>query len=82
MIAAEPITGLDTTAVDELVDLDRYLAGKGIHLAFAAMKGPIKDRLVRFGLGDRFTRDRFYPTVRTAVVAFRHRRSTAGPGPA
>ncbi len=28
IIAAEPITGLDTTAVDELVDLDTYLEGK------------------------------------------------------
>lgn len=29
IIAAEPITGLDTTAVDELVDLDNYLEGRG-----------------------------------------------------
>ncbi len=28
VIAAEPITGLDTTAVDELVDLDRYLEAR------------------------------------------------------
>lgn len=81
VIAAEPITGLDTTAVDELVDLDRYLAGRKIRLAFAAMKGPIKDRLVQFGVGDRFTPDRFYPTVRTAVVAFRHRAASSSPEP-
>ncbi|NKR97431.1 STAS domain-containing protein [Rhodococcus hoagii] len=76
VIAAEPITGLDTTAVDELVDLDRYLEGKDIRLAFAEMKGPIKDRLVRFGLGERFDRTHFYPTIDAAVDAFLRRAET------
>ena len=78
VIAAEPITGLDTTAVDELVDLERYLASKGIRLAFAAMKGPIKDKLVQFGVGDRFDATHFHPTVRAAVTAFREQRQAAG----
>lgn len=78
VIAAEPITGLDTTAVDELVDLDRYLEDKGIRLAFAEMKGPIKDRLVRFGLGERFDAGHFYPTTQAAVAAFRSRAQRAG----
>ncbi|WKG07546.1 SulP family inorganic anion transporter [Nocardia sp. PE-7] len=73
IIAAEPITDLDTTAVDELVDLDNYLAGKAIQLKFAEMKGPIKDKLIRFGVGDRFDRTHFYPTVEAAVDAFHHR---------
>ncbi|WP_054811868.1 SulP family inorganic anion transporter [Nocardia arizonensis] len=73
VVAAEPITGLDTTAVDELVDLDRYLEGKGIRLAFAEMKGPIKDRLTRFGVADRFDATHFYPTVEAAVTAFDRR---------
>lgn len=73
VITAEPITGLDTTAVDELVDLDTFLEGKGIRLAFAEMKGPIKDRLIRFGVGDRFDSTHFYPTVEAAVNAFRTR---------
>ncbi|MDF3312512.1 SulP family inorganic anion transporter [Rhodococcus sp. T2V] len=78
VIAAEPITGLDTTAVDELVDLDTYLEGKGIRLAFAEMKGPIKDRLIRFGVGDRFDATHFYPTIDSAVEAFRDRADSAG----
>ncbi|MEV0029529.1 SulP family inorganic anion transporter [Nocardia sp. NPDC050793] len=73
VVAAEPITGLDTTAVDELVDLDNYLAGKGIRLAFAEMKGPVKDRLIRFGMGDRFDPAHFYPTVEAAVADFLER---------
>lgn len=73
IIAAEPITDLDTTAVDELVDLDNYLAGKAIELKFAEMKGPIKDKLIRFGVGDRFDGTHFYPTIEAAVDAFHHR---------
>lgn len=70
IVAAEPVTGIDTTAVDELVDLDTYLASKGIRLVFAEMKGPMKDRLIRFDLGDRFGPDRFHPTIEAAVDAF------------
>ncbi|MDJ0394710.1 SulP family inorganic anion transporter [Rhodococcus sp. G-MC3] len=78
VVAAEPITGLDTTAVDELVDLDRNLEGQGIRLAFAEMKGPIKDRLIRFGVGSRFDTTRFYYTVETAVDAFHQRPDQPG----
>ncbi|WP_207840409.1 SulP family inorganic anion transporter [Williamsia soli] len=73
VVAAEPLTGLDTTAVDEVVDLDTYLESQGITLVFAEMKGPIKDRLVRFGVGDRFDASHFYPTIDAAVEAFRCR---------
>jgi hypothetical protein len=34
------------------------------------MKGPVKDRLRRYGLGARFGPDRFYPTIGTAVSAY------------
>lgn len=72
IVAAEPITDLDTTAVEELLRLDGYLERRGIRLGFAAMKGPVKDRLRRMAPG-RFEESRFHPTVRTAVVAFRYR---------
>ncbi|TQC49532.1 SulP family inorganic anion transporter [Rhodococcus sp. WS4] len=78
IVAAEPITGLDTTAVDELVDLDTYLEGNGIRLAFAEMKGPIKDRLIRFGVGDRFDATHFFPTIDAAVDAFHSRADHSG----
>ncbi|MCD5420675.1 SulP family inorganic anion transporter [Rhodococcus pyridinivorans] len=73
VLAAEPITDLDISAVEEIERLDDYLAHRGIRLAFAAMKGPVKDKLHRMQSGNRFGAGRFHPTVRTAVVAFRHR---------
>ena len=36
---------------------------------FAEMKDPVRDKLIRFGLGERFTADRFMPTVGAAVDA-------------
>ena len=67
VLAAEPITDVDTTAVDELIELDDFLGSKGIRLLIAEMKGPVKDQLRRFGLDDRFDPSRFYPTVGAAV---------------
>ncbi|WP_077487767.1 SulP family inorganic anion transporter [Sinomonas mesophila] len=71
ILAAEPITGIDTTALDELVDLDEWLADRGIEFVFAELKGPVKDRLLRFGTRARFGPDHFYPTVSAAVRALR-----------
>jgi high affinity sulfate transporter 1 len=70
VVAAEPITSVDTTAMDELIELDDHLARHGIALRFAEMKGPVKDRLIRLGLGERFPPDHFFPTIGTAVRAY------------
>jgi len=69
ILAAEPITDIDSTAVDELVELDDYFADHGIRLVIAEMKGPVKDQLAKYGLDDRFGPDRFAPTVGAAVDA-------------
>jgi high affinity sulfate transporter 1 len=70
IVAAEPVTDLDTTAADVLRELDEELAAKGVDLRFAEMKDPVKDRLKRYGLFDRFGADHFYPTVGEAVSAY------------
>ncbi|WP_231728610.1 SulP family inorganic anion transporter [Arthrobacter sp. EPSL27] len=71
IVASEAITGLDTTALDDLVALDDELARRGISLVFAEMKGPIKDRLIRFGVSSRFGPDHFFPTVTNAVRSYK-----------
>jgi MFS superfamily sulfate permease-like transporter len=70
VIAAEPVTDIDTTAADVLDDLHRAMEALGIELAFAELKGPAKDRLRRYGLFDLIGRTRFYPTVGAAVSAY------------
>jgi high affinity sulfate transporter 1 len=70
VVAAEPVTDVDTTAADVLRDLDAELVAEGIDLRFAEMKGPVKDRLRRYALYQRFGDDHFYPTVGAAVSAY------------
>jgi MFS superfamily sulfate permease-like transporter len=83
VLAAEPITDLDTTAAEELADVDDWLAGQGINLVLAELKGPVKDTLERFGMGARFGPERFAPTVGAAVDAVTGRlRGDLDEGPA
>jgi MFS superfamily sulfate permease-like transporter len=70
IVAAEPVTDLDTTAAEALERLDDELAAEGVDLRFAEMKGPVKDRLKRYGLYDRFGDDHFSTTLGTAVEAY------------
>ena len=70
VVTAEPITDLDTTAADVLEELDQELDGEGIDLRFAEMKDPVKDKLKRYALYQRFGDDHFYPTVGAAVSAY------------
>lgn len=67
ILAAEPITDIDTTAIDELVELDDYLVSHGITLVLAEMKDPVVDVLRAYGLSERFSPERFAPTVGAAV---------------
>lgn len=71
VIAAEPITDVDTTAAEMLDELDKELATRGVELAFAELKDPVKDRLERYGLGRQIGRELFFPTIGVAVKAFR-----------
>ena len=75
VLAAEPITDVDTTAVDELIELDDHLDREGHpRCCFAEMKGPVKDRLIRLGLGERLRRRPLLPDGRAP-------RSTSSPTP-
>ena len=71
VITAEPVTSVDVTAADALSELDEVLHGAGIEMCFAEMKGPVKDKLKRFGLFDRFGEKTFFATIEEAVGAYR-----------
>jgi MFS superfamily sulfate permease-like transporter len=70
VVTAEPVTDVDTTAADMLVDLDLELNESGIHLIFAELKDPVKEKIVRYGLLETIDRRHFYPTIEVAVDAF------------
>jgi MFS superfamily sulfate permease-like transporter len=70
VVAAEPVTDVDTTAAEMLEELDAELAARGAELAFAELKDPVKDRLARYGLQQRIGREFFFPTLGVAVKAY------------
>ena len=70
IVAAEPVTDIDTTAADMLVKLDEELNRDGLHLAFAELKDPVRDKLERYSIYDTIDPGDFFPTVRKAVEAF------------
>jgi len=70
LITAEPVTDVDTTAADMLADLDQELNATDIHLVFAELKNPVKEKIVRYSLLDTIEERHFYPTIEVAVEAF------------
>ena len=73
VVAAEPITDVDTTAADMLEDLDEALNAKGISLVFAELKDPAREKIERYELTRTIDPAHFFPTVGAAVAAFRER---------
>lgn len=70
VVAAEPVTSIDITSADMLSELERELRQAGVELQFAEMKDPVKDKLRRFELLERFGDASFHPTVGAAVDAY------------
>jgi high affinity sulfate transporter 1 len=73
VIAAEPVTDVDTTAADMLTDLDEELNAAGISLVFAELKDPVRAKLERYELIGPLDPTHFFPTIDAAVDAFRRR---------
>jgi len=76
VIAAEPVTDVDTTAADVLTDLDEALNARGISLVFAEMKDPVRAKIERYGLTRTINPGHFFPTVGAAVRAFQAESAT------
>ena len=71
IIAAEPMTDVDTTASDVLEELDEALNAEGISLVFAELKDPVREKIQRYGLTRTIDPRHFFPTIESAVTAFR-----------
>jgi len=71
IVAAEPLTDVDTTAADMLEDLDEELNRRGISLVFAEMKDPVRRKIERYELTRTINPAHFFPTLDDAVNAFR-----------
>jgi high affinity sulfate transporter 1 len=77
LIAAEPITDVDTTAADMLEALDEELNATGISLVFAELKDPVRVKLERYELIGRLNPEHFFPTLDVALETFQERTGSA-----
>ena len=81
VVAAEPITDVDITAADMLLDLDLALNADGVNLVFAEMKDPVRRKIDRYELTSTIEPSHFFPTLEAAIAAFQ-RETGAQWGPA
>jgi high affinity sulfate transporter 1 len=70
VVTAEPITDIDATAEEVLRRLHHDLSEQGITLAFAELKGVVKDQITPAGTLAMIGEDRLFPTVGEAVGAY------------
>lgn len=75
VLNAEANVEVDITAVDALEDLRAELAKRGVVFAMARVKQDLRDLLTPTGFLDRVGEDHVFPTLPTAVQAFRERTS-------
>jgi high affinity sulfate transporter 1 len=70
LIAAEPMTDVDTTAADVLGELDSWLDARGVSLVFAELKDPVRAKLQRYELERAIQPEHFFATLDEAVAAY------------
>jgi high affinity sulfate transporter 1 len=70
LVAAEPITDVDTTAADMLEELDEDLNAAGVSLVFAELKETVRAKLERYELIGPLDPTHFFPTLDAAVETF------------
>ncbi|MFD5813382.1 SulP family inorganic anion transporter [Streptomyces sp. NPDC127038] len=71
VLNAEANVEVDITALDSLDQLRRELGERGIEFAMARVKQDLRDDLDAYGLSASVGEDRIFPTLPTAVAAYR-----------
>ncbi|MDX2692149.1 SulP family inorganic anion transporter [Streptomyces ipomoeae] len=71
VLNAEANVEVDITALDAVDELRRELAHRGVVFALARVKQDLLDDLTAYGLADAVGSERIFPTLPTAVAAYR-----------
>jgi high affinity sulfate transporter 1 len=77
VLNAEAIVEIDITAADVLEDLHRELSARGITFGMVRVKQDLYAQLERAGLVERIGPRLFFPTLPTAIAAFKTRAGAA-----
>jgi len=79
VLNVEAITEVDLTAVDALETLRRELSERGVVFGLVRMKMDLRDELAPTGILERIGEHYLFPTLPTAVAAYRDWLRTHGP---
>lgn len=71
LLNAEGIIEVDITGLDALADLCRRCQQKGVVVAVVRAKSELLEEMQRHGVADVIGAERFFPTLPTAVAAYR-----------
>lgn len=72
VLCAEPMIDVDTTAADVLGEIVVELHARGVEVAVAEMKHPVREHLRDYGLLGLIGEENLYPTIGSAVHAYVH----------
>jgi high affinity sulfate transporter 1 len=70
VIAAEPITSVDVTSSDSLIEFIGDLRAMGVTFCFAELSDEVKGKLKRFGVFEEIGEAQFFPTIGAAERAY------------
>ncbi|OCJ04195.1 transporter [Rhizobium sp. AC44/96] len=70
VIAAEPITSVDVTSSDSLIEFIGDLRAMGVTFCFAELSDEVKGKLKRFGVFEEIGEAQFFPTLGAAERAY------------
>jgi SulP family sulfate permease len=79
LVDVQAVTEIDVTAAEMLVRLGAELDAQGIHLAFARANRPLREEIVRLGLGEHLDGSTVFPSVHAAIEAFLREPSGVSP---
>ncbi len=81
VLNAEANVEVDLTALDAVEQLRAELTARGITFALARVKQDLRDALDAAGLVDRISPELLFPTLPTALAAYRRESGDSGAGP-
>lgn len=70
LVDVQAVTEIDVTAAEMLARLGAELDAHDIHLEFARANRPLREQIVRLGLGEHLDRSTVFPSVHAAVEEF------------
>ena len=80
LVAAEPISDIDTTAADMLEELAGDLETRGVQLAFAELKEPVRAKIDGYGMHHVLEKFHYFSTLNKAGKAYQEKYGTLWPG--